>query len=205
MTNSVPSVPMAERQPGSIADRMNRFLDQYVLPYPVKYLTNRLVILATLCLLIPLIALANITVFVAAVNSYLNVMSVVVSSTVLLYSTLSEARDRAASQRREEIARVQEAMVEKRARQDHELIQKIHEHMDEIRTEVLQHVNTSLDNIQNILIQHLETLQDEDHDHIEEMHRAVTASVEAHRTELTALTQLVNAMQHNARPSSSTE
>jgi hypothetical protein len=33
--------------------RLNAFLDKYVLPYPVKYLTNRLTILATLCLLIP--------------------------------------------------------------------------------------------------------------------------------------------------------
>jgi hypothetical protein len=83
MRSQVPSVPMAERQPGSLADRMNRFLDSHVLPYPVKYLTNRLIILATLCLLVPLISLANNTVLVGAVNSYLNVMGVVVSSTVL--------------------------------------------------------------------------------------------------------------------------
>jgi NhaP-type Na+/H+ and K+/H+ antiporter len=201
MATPVPSVPMAERQPGSFADRMNRFLDQHVLPYPVKYLTNRLVILATLCLLVPLLLLANIQVFVAAVNSYLNVMGVVVSSTVLLYSTLSEARDRAAAQRREEIAKVQQAMVERRAEQDHELIQKIHDHMDEIRAEVLQHVNVSLDNIQNILIRHLESLQHEDHNHIEEMRKAISTSVDSHRQELAALSELVNSMHQSTRPS----
>ncbi len=79
----IPSVPMTERRPGMM-DQINTFLDQRVLPYPVKYLTNRIVILATLCLLVPLIVLANVTVFVLAANSYLNVMSVVVSSTVLL-------------------------------------------------------------------------------------------------------------------------
>jgi hypothetical protein len=77
--------------------RLNAFLDSYVLPYPVKYLTNRLTILATLCLLIPLIKFADVQVFVLATNSYLNVMSVVVSSTVLLYSTISEVRDRQSS------------------------------------------------------------------------------------------------------------
>ena len=200
MKSNVPSVPMAERQPGSLADRMNRFLDHHVLPYPVRYLTNRLVILATLCLIVPLIRFADTTSLVLAINSYLNVMSVVVSSTVLLYSTLSEARDRAAAERREEIARIHTAMVEKRAQEDHELIQEIHEHLDEIRTEITQHVNVSLDNIQNILVERLETLQAEDHNHIEEMHEAIASSVEAHRKELTALTDLVNSMRHNSRP-----
>src|SRR5437762_345829 len=140
----MPSVPKARRRPGGRMDQINTFLDEHVLPYPVRYLTNRIVILGTLGLLVPLIALANVTVFVLAANSYLNVMSVVVSSTVLLYSTLSEARDRAAAERREEIAKQHEAMVEKRAEADHELIRTIHEHMDEIRTEVMQHVNVSL-------------------------------------------------------------
>lgn len=90
------SVP-ATMPTSTVMARINAFLDQHVLPYPVKYLTNRITILATLCLLVPLIVLANVTVFVLAANSYLNVMSVVVSSTVLLYSTLAEARDRAPS------------------------------------------------------------------------------------------------------------
>ncbi len=205
MTSYVPSVPKAKHTPGGIADRVNRFLDEHVLPYPVRYLTNRIVILATLCLIVPLIRFADSTALVLALNSYLNVMSVVVSSTVLLYSTLSEARDRAAAQRREEIAKVQEAMVEKRAQQDHELIQQIHDHLDEIRTEVMQHVNVSLDNIQNILIQRLETIQAEDHTHIEEMHKAVKTSVDDHRKELAALSELVNSMQRNFKPSSPTE
>jgi hypothetical protein len=203
VTINLPSVPKSRRSPGGRMDQINTFLDEHVLPYPVRYLTNRIVILGTLCLLVPLIALANVTVFVLAANSYLNVMSVVVSSTVLLYSTLSEARDRAAAERREEIARRHEAMVEKRAEADHELIQQIHEHLDEIRTEVMQHVNVSLDSIQNLLVQRLETLQAEDHTHIEEMHKAIEASVAAHRQELAALTDLVSAMRPNSAPPSS--
>src|SRR5689334_4497678 len=104
MTQPVHSVPVMRTNRESWVEQLNTFLDRYVLPFPVKYLTNRVVILLTLSLLIPLIAFANVTVFVLAANSYLNVMSVVVSSTVLLYSTLSEARDRAAAERREQIA-----------------------------------------------------------------------------------------------------
>src|SRR5215468_3677601 len=110
-----PSVPLAAPTREGPIQRLNVFLDRHVLPYPVKYLTNRVTILATLGLLIPLIFFANNNVFVGSVNSYLNVMSVVVSSTVLLYSTLSEARDRAAAQRREEIAQEHEARIEARA------------------------------------------------------------------------------------------
>src|SRR4051812_3494114 len=86
-------------------ERLNLFLDKFVLPYPVKFLTNRITIVATLCLLLPLLIYAENARFVWAVNSYLNVMSVVVSSTVLLFSTVSDVRQRAAAQRREEIAR----------------------------------------------------------------------------------------------------
>lgn len=187
-----PSMPNSSRMA-----RINTFLDQYVLPYPVKYLTNRITILATLCLLVPLIALANVTVFVLAANSYLNVMSVVVSSTVLLYSTLSEQRDRAAAQRREEIAEAHMAAAERRAEADHELIQEIHTHLDEIRGQTMEHISLSLDNIQKMLVERMEKMQDEDHLHIEEMHKAVIASTEAHRQELASLSQLVNAMQNS--------
>jgi hypothetical protein len=83
MNSSVPSVPMAERRPGGFIDRMNRFLDQRILPYPVKFLTNRVIILLTLCLIVPLIRFADTTSLVLAINSYLNVMSVVVSSSLL--------------------------------------------------------------------------------------------------------------------------
>jgi DNA anti-recombination protein RmuC len=179
-------------------ERLNEFLDQHVLPYPVKYLTNRVVILATLCMLVPLIVFASNIVFATAVNSYLNVMSVVVSSTVLLYSTISEKRSREAARRREEIAKAHTDMVEQRARTDHELIKQIHDHLDEIRAELLEHVNVSLDNIHTILVKRLETLQDEDHKHIEETHRAVLSSTESHRKELAALAELVGKMQ--ARP-----
>jgi hypothetical protein len=189
------SVP-ATMPTSTVMARINAFLDQHVLPYPVKYLTNRITILATLCLLVPLIVLANVTVFVLAANSYLNVMSVVVSSTVLLYSTLAEARDRAAAQRREEIAAAHEAMVERRAEADHELIQEIHTHLDEIRRETMEHISVSLDAIQNMLVEHMEKMQAEDHLHIEEMHKAVLASTEAHRQELASLAQLVAAMQN---------
>src|SRR5579862_2344588 len=77
--------------------QLNEFLDKYVLPWPVKYLTHRLTILATLCLLIPLVFFTANQAFVNALNSYLNVMSVVVSSTVLLYATISEVRERQAA------------------------------------------------------------------------------------------------------------
>src|SRR5438045_521807 len=89
MTFTTPSM----QQPTGPIVRLNEFLDKYVLPYPVKYLTNRVVILLTLCLLIPLIFYTANQAFVNALNSYLNVMSVVVSSTVLLYATISELRE----------------------------------------------------------------------------------------------------------------
>src|SRR5213595_829303 len=132
-----PTVPMAAPTTDGPVQRLNAFLDKYVLPYPVRYLTNRVTILATLCLLLPLIAFASNQIFVLAANSYLNVMSVVVSSTVLLYSTLSEARDRAAAQRREEIAQEHEARIEARAEMDHENIVKIMNHVDELHKEVM--------------------------------------------------------------------
>jgi len=52
------------------------------------------VILLTMALLIPLILYADQIKLVLAVNSYLNVMSVAVSSIVLLYATISEARQK---------------------------------------------------------------------------------------------------------------
>jgi hypothetical protein len=82
-------LPQADQPNKGLFSRLNAFLDKFVLPYPVKYLTNRITILATMLLLIPLIIFANYSVFVLAANSYLNVMSVVVSSTVLLYSTIA--------------------------------------------------------------------------------------------------------------------
>lgn len=190
MTITTPSILQSS---GPIA-RLNEFLDKHVLPYPVKYLTNRVVILLTLCLLVPLIFYTANQAFVNALNSYLNVMSVVVSSTVLLYATISEMRERAAAQRREEIAKAHEDAVERRAQADHELIQTIHSHIDEIRAELTQHVNESLDNIEKILIERLETIQDEDHQHIEEMHKAIQISTQSHREELADLREMMEAM-----------
>jgi len=157
--------------------RLNKFLDQHLLPYPVKFLTNRVIILATLALLVPLLSFTGDQSFVNALNSYLNVMSVVVSSTVLLYATISDVRDRAA-ERREEIAKSYEQVLEKHVQADHELIEQI-----------LQN------SIQTILVERLEKIRVEDHKQAEEIQRAAIASnEELHRAELAELTALVQAL-----------
>jgi hypothetical protein len=97
-------------------ERVNDFLDRNVLPWPVRFLTFRFVILATIALLIPLVVYANRTALVLLINSYLNTMSVAVSSIVLLYATLSEARQK-------QIAELQE----KRAQEDHLHVTQMHE------------------------------------------------------------------------------
>lgn len=99
-------------------DRINAFLDKYILPWPVRYLTFRFTIIATIGLLIPLVLFANNTVMVLGINSYLNVMSVAVSSIVLLYATISEVRQK-------QIAELQE----RRAQEDHAHITETHEWM----------------------------------------------------------------------------
>jgi hypothetical protein len=96
-------------------DQVNDFLDRYILPWPVRFLTFRFVILITIGLLIPLIVYANSTSFVLAVNSYLNTMSVAVSSIVLLYAMVAEARQK-------QIAELQE----KRAQEDHQHVTDMH-------------------------------------------------------------------------------
>lgn len=98
-----------------ILGTINSFLDKYILPWPVRYLTFRLVILLTIGLLIPLVLFSNKTVLVLMVNSYLNVMSVAVSSIVLLYSTISEAHQKQIAQ-----------MQEERAREDHLHVTAMH-------------------------------------------------------------------------------
>jgi hypothetical protein len=95
--------------------RINDFLDQYVLPWPVRYLSHRFVILLTISLLIPLIVYANNQVLVLSINSYLNTMSVAVSSIVLLYATISEIHQK-------QIAEMQE----KRAQEDHTHVVEMH-------------------------------------------------------------------------------
>jgi hypothetical protein len=96
-------------------DRVNDFLDRNVLPWPVRFLTFRFVILATIALLIPLVVYANRTALVLLINSYLNTMSVAVSSIVLLYATIAEARQK-------QIAEMQE----KRALEDHQHVTEMH-------------------------------------------------------------------------------
>jgi hypothetical protein len=99
----------------NVTKTINEFLDKYILPWPVRYLTFRLVILLTIFLLVPLILFADNTVLVLMTNSYLNVMSVAVSSIVLLYSTITEAHQK-------QIAKLQE----KRAREDHIHVTEMH-------------------------------------------------------------------------------
>src|SRR5947208_1874632 len=107
------TAPITGRKSSKL-QRLNTILDEHVLPYPVRFLTNRVIILATLALLVPLLFFTSDQAFVNALNSYLNVMSVVVSSTVLLYATIADVRDRAAAERREEIAKSYEQFLEKR-------------------------------------------------------------------------------------------
>ena len=101
-----------------VLDRANTFLDKYVLPWPVRFLTFRFVILATILLLIPLVVYANNTSLVLAINSYLNTMSVAVSSIVLLYATVAEVRQKHIAE-----------MQEQRAQEDHSHIIETHDLM----------------------------------------------------------------------------
>src|SRR6185369_10901732 len=123
-------------------------------------------------------------VFTTSVKSYLNVMSVVVSSTVLLYSTIGEARDREAAARREQIANEHQAAVEARAQADHELIQSI-------KADLNEHITQSLENIQKTLFDYLEKLQDEDEARDVATQNAVRATAEAHQKELETLRAMV--------------
>jgi len=163
--------------------RLNVFLDTYVLPYPIKYLTNRLTILATLCLLVPLIAFANAGVFVMAINSYLNIMSVVVSSTVLLYSTISEVRDRKAAEQREALAAQHQKLVDDQNAANSEALEKIQE-------ELRQHINEQLATIKHILLERLES----NHADISAMQQAIIDSANAQDIEVSAIRDMVAAL-----------
>ncbi len=114
----------------------NDFLDRYILPWPVRFLTFRIVILLTIGLLVPLILLDKNTVFVLAANSYLNTMSVAVSSIVLLYATISEIRQK-------QIAELQE----KRAQEDHEHVTEMHD----LILQTLQNQNKEMAELKNLL------------------------------------------------------
>jgi hypothetical protein len=196
------TAPVTEEKLSQL-QRLNLILDAHVLPYPVKFLTNRVVILATLALLVPLLFFTGDQLFVNALNSYLNVMSVVVSSTVLLYATIADVRDRAAAKRADEIARSYKQVLEDRI-QDREEIAQAYERVLERRVlgreeiakayeqelekrvqadhelieQILQH------SIENMLGGRLEKIRIEDRNQLEDMRRAVVASNEALRAEL---------------------
>jgi len=122
----------------STMDKINDFLDKYILPWPVRFLTFRFVILITIGLLIPLIAFANNTTLVLGLNSYLNTMSVAVSSIVLLYATVSEARQK-------QIAEMQE----QRAQEDHTHVTEMHQ----LTLQTLQNQKDEIDELKKILAQ----------------------------------------------------
>jgi hypothetical protein len=110
-----PMLAQAKKKAASLMEAIDDFLDRHILPWPVRFLTFRFVILVTIALLIPLMVFANNTVLVLGINSYLNVMSVAVSSIVLLYATIAEARQK-------QIAELQE----KRAQEDHAHVTEMH-------------------------------------------------------------------------------
>lgn len=134
MTTATDAVPTPEKT--SLIDKINAFLDRSVLPYPVKFLTNRFIILFTIALLIPLIVFVKEAVFVLAVNSYLNTMGVAVSSIVLLYATVAEIRDK-------QIA----AMQEQRAQEDHQHVVEMHQ----LVLENMEFQHQEVENLKRIL------------------------------------------------------
>jgi hypothetical protein len=89
-----------------------------------------------MALLIPLIIYADRIKLVLAVNSYLNVMSVAVSSIVLLYATISEARQK-------QIAELQE----KRATEDHTHVTEMHA----LIMQTLDNQNKEMDELKSVL------------------------------------------------------
>jgi hypothetical protein len=116
--------------------KINAFLDRNILPWPVRFLTHRFVILATMALLIPLIVFADKTILVLGLNSYLNTMSVAVSSIVLLYATLAEASQK-------QIAEMQE----RRAQEDHTHVTAMHTLM----LEALRDQHTEIEELKQML------------------------------------------------------
>jgi hypothetical protein len=178
------TTPAIKKEPRAL-QRLNAILDEHVLPYPVRFLTNRVIILATLALLVPLFFFTSDQSFVNVLNSYLNVMSVVVSSTVLLYATISDIRDRAAAERAEEIAKTYEQVLEDRIQGREEMAkayQQVLEERVQADHELIQQILQN--SIENILGGRLEKIRIEDHKQLEEMQKAVIASNEALRAEL---------------------
>lgn len=200
--SSPQTTPVVKSKPSTL-QRLNAILDEHVLLYPVRFLTNRVIILATLALLIPLLFFTSNQAFVNVLNSYLNVMSVVVSSTVLLYATIADVRDRAAAKRAEEIAKAYEQVLEGRV-QEHEELARAYEGKLEKRIQEREEIAKSYEqelekrvqadhelieqilqnSIENILGGRLEKIRVEDHKQLDEMQKAVIASNEALRAEL---------------------
>ena len=197
-----PQTTVTNGKPGTL-QRLNSVLDERVLPYPVRFLTNRVVILATLALLVPLLFFTSDQAFVNVLNSYLNVMSVVVGSTVLLYATIADVRDRAAAKRADEIARTYEQVLEERIQGREELAKAYEQELEKRvqgREELAKAYEQELEkrvqgdheliqqilqnSIENILGGRLEKIRVEDHKQLEEMQKAVIASNEALRAEL---------------------
>jgi hypothetical protein len=210
-----------EKKPIGALERLNIILDNYVLPYPVRFLTNRMIILATLGLLIPLLVFSNEQAFVNILNSYLNVMSVVVSSTVLLYATIADVRDRAAAKSAEKLTKAYEELLEKRIL-DRDEITKAYEEVLERRIqsredlakayeqelekrvqadhELIQQVLQN--SMKNILEVQLEKIRIEDHKQIEDLQKALIAealiaSNQLLHTELADLKASMKALNQN--------
>lgn len=81
-----------------LLQRFYKWLDKHVLPWPVRFLTNPLVIIFTFALLGPMIGFASMVALVLVLNSYTNVTSVGVSSIVLRKQLLSEEAQEARMQ-----------------------------------------------------------------------------------------------------------
>jgi len=155
--------------------RFSGFLDQKFFVQLVRLLTSRFVIILTLLLLFPLLALNDYSSgawFVWLLNSYLNVTSLVVSSIVLLLTKIAEDKREQIAERQEAqrstIAERQEAQrktiaekQERRSTEDHRRILEMHQtlfqeietfkkllaHIEEIRPE-LYYMRQLMDNIQ---------------------------------------------------------
>ena len=84
-----------------MGERLASFIDKHILPWPVRILTHRLIILITILSIVPLITYKNNITFVLVVNSYLNVMAVAVSSIVLKFSIKEEEEHAKADEKRD--------------------------------------------------------------------------------------------------------
>jgi outer membrane murein-binding lipoprotein Lpp len=123
---------------------------------------------------------------VLATNSYLNVMSVVVSSTVLLYSTISEVRDKKAAEQREALAAQHQRLVDDQNAANAEALAKI---QDELR----QHINSQLDEIKQILLERLEI----NHAETSALQKAIIDSANAQDIEVGAIRDMVASLKEN--------